>query len=90
MLLLLVSLVISDLYFFNLMILLNPDFNYSKILLSSSVHKLTTGRYNFVSVILNVAFLGALIAGLLDYLFVQQEQHELCYQSKHVFQTMSK
>ena len=38
--------------------------NCSKNLLSSSVHKVTTGTYNFLSVLLNVAFVGALIPGL--------------------------
>ena len=42
--------------------LLNPVFNYSKSLLSFSADKVTTGTYNFASFILNVAFVGALIA----------------------------
>ena len=37
-------------------------FNCSNNLLPSSVHKMTTGRYNFVSVILNTAFVGLLTA----------------------------
>ena len=37
---------------------LSPDFNYSRSLLSSSVNKVTTSTYKFVSVILNVAFAG--------------------------------
>ena len=56
--LVLVWLVISDLYLFHLIVLLNPDFNCSKKLLSSFVDKVTTGTYNFVSVILNVAPVG--------------------------------
>ena len=40
------------------MVLLNPDFNCSKKLLSSFVDEGTTGTYNFVSVILNIAFVG--------------------------------
>ena len=59
----LVWLVISDLYLFYLIVLLNPDFNCSKKLLSSFVDKVTTGTYSFVSVILNVAFVGLLISG---------------------------
>ena len=41
---------------FHLINLLNPDFNCSRKLLSSSVDKVTNGTYSFVSVILNVAF----------------------------------
>ena len=40
------------------MVLLNPDFYYSKKLLSSFVDKVTTGTCNFLSVILNVAPVG--------------------------------
>ena len=47
--------------FNSLIVLLNPDFNCSKKLLSSFVDKVTTGTYNFVSVILNVAPIGLLI-----------------------------
>ena len=43
---------------------LKPDFNCSKKLLSSFDDKVTTGTYNFVSVILNIACIGAFIAGL--------------------------
>ena len=43
------------------MIILNPVFNCFKSLLSSSVDKVTKGKYNFASVILNVATVGALI-----------------------------
>ena len=47
-----------------MIVLLNPIFNCSKSFLSFSVDKVTTGRYNFVSVIINVAFVAAFIAGL--------------------------
>ena len=53
---------ISDLYLFQLIVLLNPVFNCSKSLLSSSVDKVTTRTCNFVSVVLNVAFIGLLTA----------------------------
>ena len=56
----LVLLVISDLYLFHLIVLLNPVRNCSKNLLLSCVGKVTTGTYNFVSLILNVAFVGLL------------------------------
>ena len=48
-------------YLFHLIVLLNPDFSYSKNLLSSSVDKVTIGTYNFVSVIRNVAFIGEVL-----------------------------
>ena len=54
----LVWLVISDLYLFHLIVLLNPVLNYSKSFLSFSVDKVTTGTYNFVSVIWNIAPVG--------------------------------
>ena len=47
---------------FHLIGLLNLVFNYSKSLLSSSVDKVTTGTYNFVSFVLNVAIVGLLTA----------------------------
>ena len=53
---------ISDLYLFQLIVLLNPVCNCSKGLLSSSVDKVTTGACNFVSVVLNVEFIGLLTA----------------------------
>ena len=59
--LVLVWLVISDLYLFHLIVLLNPNFNCSKKLLSSVYDKVTTRTYNFVSVILNVSPVGFLI-----------------------------
>ena len=66
--LVLVCLVISDLYLFHFMVLLNPDSNCSKGLLSSLVDKVTTGTYNFVPAISNVAFTGAFIAGITELL----------------------
>ena len=65
-LLVLVWLVISDLYVFHVIVLLNSPFNCSKKLLSSSVGKITTWKYNFVSVILNVASVGGFTAGLAE------------------------
>ena len=59
-----VWLVISDLYLFHLIILLNPILHCSKSILSFLVDKVTTGTYNFTSVILNVTFVGAFIATL--------------------------
>ena len=55
--LVLVGLDISNLYLFHLIVLLNR----SKSLLSSSVDKVTTGTYNFVSVNLNT-FVGLITA----------------------------
>ena len=49
-------------YLFHLIVFWKPDFNCSKKLLSSSVDKVTTGTYNFVSFISNVAFAGLSIA----------------------------
>ena len=57
-----VCLVISDLYSFYLIILLNPAFDCSNNLVSFSVDIVINGTYN--SVILNVKFVGLLIAGL--------------------------
>ena len=57
--------VICDLYLFDFIVLLNPDFNYSKIFILFSFDKLTTGRCNFVSLILNSDPIGATVAGLL-------------------------
>ena len=54
-------LVMSDLYLFHLIVLLNPVLNCSKNALPFSVDKVTTGTYNFASAILNVAFVGILI-----------------------------
>ena len=60
--LVLARVVICDLYLFHLTVLLNPVFNCSKSLLSSSVDKVTTGAYNIVYFILNVALVGLLNA----------------------------
>ena len=56
--------VICDLYLFHFIVLLNPNFNYSKSFISFSFDKVTTGTYNVVSVILNSNPVGATIAGL--------------------------
>ena len=61
-----VGLGISDVYFCYLIVLVNPVFNCSKSLLSSSVDKVTAGTYNFVSVISNVVPVGAPISGTGD------------------------
>ena len=45
------------------MVLLNLDLNCSKNCVSFSFDKITTGTYNFVSVILNSSPVGATIAG---------------------------
>ena len=57
-----VWLVISDLYLFHLIILLNPVLYFSKSALSFLVDNVTIGTYNFTSVILIVAFAGLLTA----------------------------
>ena len=54
-------LIISDLCLFHLIVLLNAVLNCSKSILSCSLKKVTTGTYNFVSVIWNVAFVGVSI-----------------------------
>ena len=61
--LVLACVLISNLYLFHLIILLNPIFNYSIDLLSFSLDRVTTGRYNFASVIANIAPIGALMSG---------------------------
>ena len=61
--LVLARVVICDLYLFHLTVLLNPVFNCSKSLLSSSVDKVTTGAYNIVYVAL-VGLLNATTAVL--------------------------
>ena len=61
-LLVLVWTVISDMYLFHFIVLLNPVFNCSKSLLSFLVDKVTTRTCNFVSFISNAAFVGLLIA----------------------------
>ena len=59
--LILACLVISDPYLFHLIVILNPAFNSSNKL-SSSVDRMTTGTYNFVFAVLNVASVGLLIS----------------------------
>ena len=59
--------IICDLYLSHFIVLLNPDFNCSKSFISFSFDKVTTGTYNFVSVILNFASGGAAIAGSSPY-----------------------
>ena len=54
--------VISDLYLFHIIVILKPALKYSESLLSFSLDKETTGTYKFVSVILNVEFVGLSIA----------------------------
>ena len=54
-------------YFFHFIVLLNPDFSCSKSFVSFSFEKITTGTYNFVSVILNSNPVGATIVGLSPY-----------------------
>ena len=49
---------------FHFIVLLSSVFNCSKSLVSFSFEKVTTGTYNFVSVILHFAPDGATIAGL--------------------------
>ena len=61
--LLLIWIVICDLYFFQFIVLLNPDFNCCKSFLSFSVDKVTTGTYTFLYVIWNYNPVGAAIAG---------------------------
>ena len=55
---------ISHLYLFLLIVHLNPVFSCSSNSLPSSVDRVTTGTCNLVSGILNVTFVGLLIAGL--------------------------
>ena len=59
-LLLVSSVVICDLYLFHIISLLNPDFRLVINLISSSLDKVTTGRYNLQSFIASVAPVGAL------------------------------
>ena len=59
-LLLIASVVICDLYLFNIISLLNPDFRLVNNLISSSLDKVNTGTYNLQSVILSVAPAGEL------------------------------
>ena len=55
---------ISHLYLFLLIIQINPVFSCSSNSLPSSVDRVTTGTCNLASRILNVVFVGLLIAGL--------------------------
>ena len=53
---------ISDLYLFHDIVLLNAVFNCCNKLSTSSSDKVTTGTYNFVSVILNLVHIGQTIS----------------------------
>ena len=57
------GIVICDLFLFHFIVLLNPHFNCSKCFISFSLDRVTTGRHNFVSVILNSNPVVATIAG---------------------------
>ena len=59
-LLLTASVVICDLYLFHIISLLNPDFKLVNNLISSSLDKVTAGRYNLQSFIVSIAPVGAL------------------------------
>ena len=56
-----------DLYLFHFMVLLNPDSNCSKCLLSSLVDKVTTGTYNFVPLFQMLHLLEHLLLVLQNY-----------------------
>ena len=58
--------VICDLYLFHFIVLLNPAFNCSKSFISFSYDKVTTGTYNFVSVILKFNSVGGWFAGVIS------------------------
>ena len=58
-LLLIASVVICDLYLFQIISLLNPDFKLVNNLISSSLDKVTTGTYNLHLSIVSVAPVGA-------------------------------
>ena len=60
--LVLVCVDICGFYLFYLIVLLNPVFNCSKSLLSSSVDKVATGTHKFTFVILNIVFVGSITA----------------------------
>ena len=51
-------------YLFHFIVILNPDFNCSNNLLSFSADKVTTGTYNFQSVISNFASVGGSVAAI--------------------------
>ena len=57
---LIASVFICDLYLFDSISLLNPDFKLVNNLVSSALDKVTAGTYNLQSVILSVAPVGAL------------------------------
>ena len=57
-LLLIASVVICDLYLFHIISLVNPDFKLVNNLISSSLHKVTTGMYNLQSFIARLAPVG--------------------------------
>ena len=59
-LLLIASVVICDLYLFDIISLLNPDFKLVKNLISSSLDKVTAGTYYLQSFIATVAPVGAI------------------------------
>ena len=60
-LLLIASVDICDLYLFQSISLVNPDFKLVKNLISSSLDKITTGIYNLQSFIASVASVGAAV-----------------------------
>ena len=69
-----------------MIVLLNPVFNCSKSLLSSSADKVTIGTYNFVSFMLKVAFVGLIpataesasgLSSLVDVLVITQFSDEV-------------
>ena len=64
---------------FYLIVLLNYVFDYCNNLLSSSVDKVATGIYNFLSVIENTAFVGALIPATKGLTPGPDSLHALCY-----------
>ena len=59
-LLLIASVVICDLYLFDIISFLNPDFKLVNDLISSSLDKVTAGTYNLQSFLASVAPVGAL------------------------------
>ena len=71
-----------------MIVLLNPVLNCFKSVLSFSVDKVTTGTYNFTSVILNVAFVGEVslfvfVITLLSKLEITQFQTKLKSKTLH-------
>ena len=61
-----VWLVIYDLYLFHITVLLNPDINFSKSFLPFYFDKVTTGTYNFVSVVWNSNLVGGLFVAAIS------------------------